>query len=153
MSSSPAFSRRVFVCLTAVIVAAASVGVFSVRAIARPAAVDPHTVTLIIDDLQGYQVRYSALEWSDEMTVFDALKAAESHERHPLELRSRGSGERAFVESLIGLSNEGARGEKRNWIYWVGTEFADTGAGSKRLNPGDVITWKYTQWPGEPGED
>ncbi|MFG0329431.1 MAG: DUF4430 domain-containing protein [Phycisphaerales bacterium] len=107
---------------------------------------EPHVVRLIVDYDDGVRKVFDALEWSKEMTALDALIAADRHARG-IELEYRGSGATAFVVRIDDLENEGGGGSSRNWLFWVNTEVADRGAGSLRLQPDDVILWKYTAQP------
>jgi hypothetical protein len=50
-----------------------------------------------------------------------------------------------FVQSIDGLSGEGATG-RRDWFYWVNGQEASVGAAERRLRAGDVVQWDYRDW-------
>jgi hypothetical protein len=41
------------------------------------------------------------------------------------------------------LQNEGGGG-KRNWIFWVNTNLGDKSFGVYKLDPSDVVLWKFS---------
>lgn len=106
----------------------------------------PHHVKLVVDYDDGVQKTFKSLAWSKGMTVIDAMNLAKAHPRG-IVYEATGSGATAFVLSIDSLKNEG--GGKRNWQYWVNTDFADKSAGAWALEPGDVILWRFTQWKGK----
>ncbi len=106
----------------------------------------PHHVKLVVDYDDGVQKTFKALAWSKGMTVIDAMDLAKAHPRG-ITYDAAGKGPTAFVLSIDGLNNEG--GGKRNWQYWVNTDFADKSAGAWALEPGDVVLWRFTQWKGK----
>lgn len=73
-------------------------------------------------------------------SVFEAMKQLQSEQG--LSWQSKDfAGLGAFVESINGLANN-----PRNnlfWIYYVNDKPAPLGVSSMKLNPNDVITWKY----------
>lgn len=50
-----------------------------------------------------------------------------------------------FVQTIDGLSGEGATGQ-RDWFYFVNGQEADRGAAERRLHAGDVVQWDYRDW-------
>jgi hypothetical protein len=50
-----------------------------------------------------------------------------------------------FVQSIDGLSGRGATG-RDDWFFFVNGEESDSGAGDRKLNPGDVVQWDYRDW-------
>jgi len=104
----------------------------------------PRSVQLIIDYADGVQKRFTKLPWREEMTVYEALLAAGRHPRG-IKIKFRGSGATAFVMQIDDLKNEGFGADAKNWIYKVNGETASLGAGSMRLERGDIILWTYGQ--------
>jgi hypothetical protein len=98
------------------------------------------TVRLTIDYGDGVQKTFVALPWRNQMTVFDALKEAEQHERG-IRVQHTGSGVTIFITSIDGLDNEGARG--RNWRYTVNDQPAGSSAGVMQLSQGDMVLWRF----------
>ena len=43
-----------------------------------------------------------------------------------------------FIEEINGVKND-----KKNWIYYVNGEKANIGISNYKINPGDVVSWKY----------
>jgi len=44
-----------------------------------------------------------------------------------------------FVTSISGIENNG----EKNWIYYVNGVEAQVGVSNYKINPGDIISWKY----------
>lgn len=99
-------------------------------------------VALAIDFGDGFEKRYTALPWTAQMTVADALEAARRHPRG-IQWEARGSGVHALLIKIDDLANEG-RG--RNWIYRVNGKLAEVGIGEQKLEPGDSILWKFEEY-------
>ena len=106
------------------------------------AAAPQPTVRLIVDYGDGVQTHYTALPWKGEMTVVDALAAAQKHPRS-LKITQRGRGASALITAIGGLENEG-RG--RNWLFSVNGKEADVGAGSYELQAGDSVLWEFKEY-------
>lgn len=100
------------------------------------------TVTLIVDYGDGVQKRFTAIAWTKEMTVADALRIAQKHARG-IRVQSRGSGATAFVVQIDNLKNEG-RG--RNWLYSVNGKSANRSYGAYKLAAADTILWKFGKY-------
>ena len=100
------------------------------------------TVRLTIDYGDGVEKSFTRLEWMEKMTVFDALQAAEKHERG-IKLKHTGSGETVFIVAIDDLENEGQGG--RNWRYSVNDQGARMSAGVAELKAGDAVVWRYRQ--------
>ena len=76
------------------------------------------------------------------MTVLDALLAAQKNPRG-IRLKTRGSGQTAFVEKIDDLKNEGSG---RNWIFRVNGKLSNRGCGVVPLKSGDTILWKFGKY-------
>jgi hypothetical protein len=77
--------------------------------------------------------------WQEGMTVLDALLALEPS---GIVVRHRGSGGRAFIESVNGVKNSGSG---PNWLFYVNDKKAERGAGAYPLQKGNTVLWKYTE--------
>lgn len=44
-----------------------------------------------------------------------------------------------FIDSIDGVYGNGSR----NWIYYVNGQKASIGVSNYKLNPGDILSWKY----------
>lgn len=108
-------------------------------------------LTLVVDYGDGVEKRWTALRWKEGMTVADALRQADAMpDPRGLTLRSRGSGERFFVEALDGLANEGGASGSRNWVYSINDVKGGVGAGVAPVRGGDTISWRFTTYQPEP---
>jgi hypothetical protein len=101
-----------------------------------------HTIRLIIDYADGVQKHFTALPWKKDMTVFDAMHAAKASS-HGITFQHTGSGSTAFLTKIDDLQNEGGSG-KRNWLFWVNTSLGDKSCGVYKLDPADVVLWKFS---------
>ena len=43
-----------------------------------------------------------------------------------------------FVEEINGVKNG-----NKNWIYYVNNKKAEIGVSNYKINPGDIVSWKY----------
>ena len=98
------------------------------------------TVRLTVDYGDGATKTFTALAWKDKMTVFDALRAAEKHQRG-IRVSHTGMGETIFITAIDDCENEGA-GE-RNWRYTVNDQPARYSAGVAELKAGDTVVWRF----------
>jgi hypothetical protein len=74
--------------------------------------------------------------WREGMTVADLLNS------NPMvNVDIIGSDESAFLTSINGVANEGARG--RNWMYRVNGKHADRSFAVYELRPGDHVLWTF----------
>jgi hypothetical protein len=51
-----------------------------------------------------------------------------------------------FVDAIAGLRSGRARGERRDWFYYVNGTEADTGAAEREVEGGDRVWWDYRDW-------
>ena len=98
------------------------------------------TVRLTIDYADGVRKQFTSLKWHKEMTILDALKAAQKHGRG-INFEYRGSGSIALLTRIDDLKNEGGRGN--NWIYSVNNDLGDRSFAMKKLAPSDHVLWKF----------
>lgn len=104
-----------------------------------------HRVRLIIDYNDGVQKHFTAIPWSKQMTVLDAMNLARKSP-HGITFSIRGEGSTALLTKIDDLANQGGAREGRNWLYWVNTEFADKSLGAQALEPADVVLWRFDKW-------
>lgn len=113
---------------------------FLVLSLAVGAQAEPkQSVKLVIRYGDGVEKHFTALEWREGMTVLDAMKAAQDHPRG-IKFEYAGKGEKAFLSSIDGVSNEG---DGRNWIYRVNGEKGDRSFAIKTIAAGDVVDWTF----------
>ncbi len=113
---------------------------------ARPAPTQAvHRVRLIVDYNDGVQKHFTALPWKKGMTVLDAMKHAKASP-HGITYEYRGSAANAFLTRIDDLENQGGEADKKNWLYWVNTRFADRSFGIQELEPADVVLWRFGKW-------
>lgn len=111
-------------------------------AVATAADAKTSTIKLVIDYGDGVEVHYRALAHKPNMTVLDALTAAQAH-KHGLTFKHRGSGSFAMLTKLNDVENEGGGTKAKNWLYQVNGKDADVSFGSRQLQAGDVVLWKF----------
>jgi hypothetical protein len=97
------------------------------------------TVALVIDFGDGFEERYTALPFRNEMTILDLLNAAKDHSRS-LPFAFRGKGETAFLTSLDNVGNQGREG--RNWIYYVNGQIGEQSFAITKIQAGDRVAWR-----------
>jgi hypothetical protein len=51
-----------------------------------------------------------------------------------------------FVDAIAGLRSGRARGEQRDWFYYVNGTEADKGAAEREVAGGDRVWWDYRDW-------
>ena len=44
-----------------------------------------------------------------------------------------------FIKAINGIQSNG----DQNWIYYVNDQKAEVGVSNYKINPGDVVSWKY----------
>lgn len=100
------------------------------------------TVKLIVDYGDGVQKHFTAIAWTDGMTVLDAMEIASRH-RRGITWDRRGRGATAFLTRIDDVQNEG---NGRNWIFHVNGKLADCGLGVHPLASGDTILWTFAEY-------
>jgi hypothetical protein len=97
------------------------------------------TVRLVVDYGDGVEVHFTALPWREDMTVLNALSAAQAH-RHGMSFTQRGAGASAMITKIGDVKNEG---DGRNWLYYVNEKQGEVSAGVMKLKPGDAVLWRF----------
>jgi len=101
------------------------------------------SVSVAIDFGDGVELKYTALNWREEMTVQDAMSSVEKHPRG-VKLETRGSGATAMLLKIDDLKNEGGVG--KGWMYRVNGKLADRGFGVYQLKAGDAVLWTFEKY-------
>ena len=81
------------------------------------------------------------LQVKPQSTVYDAMN--ELSKQIPIKFKQFSAGLGAFVEEIDGWAND----SKTNlfWIYYINGQTAKLGVSSIKLNPNDIISWRYEQ--------
>jgi hypothetical protein len=140
---------RLIPAVLALLIVAIAAGAFAPPQIADEKAdkdAPPKTIRLVIDYGDGVEKHFTRLPWTENMTVLDAMKAADRWP-HGIDFAFKGKGDTALLTRIDDLENQNNRAAKRNWLYWINKEFATRGFGVQHLEPADVVTWKFTTWP------
>ncbi len=77
----------------------------------------------------------------EESTVLDLMKKLKEKERLTFESKNFGSGLGEYIESINGKKST----DKEFWIYYINNKKATVGVSTYKLQPNDIITWKYEQ--------
>ena len=100
------------------------------------------TVAVVIDYNDGVQKHFRRITWRSNMTVLDAMVAAQKHPRG-IRFKYRGKGATALLVRIDDLENS-AQG--RNWLYRVNGKLADRSFGTWKVQAGDTILWKHEKF-------
>jgi hypothetical protein len=77
-------------------------------------------------------------EITEETSVYDFMKKLKDEGKISFtEKYYVGMGK--FIDSIDGISGNGSQ----NWIYYVNGQKALIGVSNYKINPGDVVSWKY----------
>jgi len=96
--------------------------------------------SLMIDYGDGRIETYHELSGA---TVFDVLKGATGANGIELEYQDYGGELGVFIESIGGVGKDPA--QERWWQFWVNNKYSQVGVSSFRIEPGDVITFKFAK--------
>ncbi|MCD0459501.1 DUF4430 domain-containing protein [Roseiconus lacunae] len=91
-------------------------------------------VTIVIDRGTGEETTETISDVADGETLESVMKRVES-----AEIKFRGSGTTAFVESIGDLGTTSGEG----WTFTIDDEFASQGIGQLKLHPPTKIRWSY----------
>ena len=115
----------------------------------KPAAA-PLPVRVVIDFGDHSEKHFTKIDFTADMSAFDALRAAQSHPRG-IRIQHSGNGETAFIKAIDDLANDRGPGEgHRFWQFSVNDKYAEVGCGSAKLKPGDTVRWFYTAYTPKP---
>lgn len=81
------------------------------------------------------EIRFIATEKS---TVYEMMGGLRREEKINFSEKTY-AGMGKFIEEINGTKNTGSK----NWIYYVNDKKAMVGVSNYKINPGDVVSWKY----------
>ncbi|MDE2399960.1 MAG: DUF4430 domain-containing protein [Patescibacteria group bacterium] len=88
-------------------------------------------------DIEVNGVKYQT-EISQNTSVYDFMDKLRTEGKINFEDKTYvGMGK--FIESINGIKNTG----DKSWIYYVNGKEAQIGVSNYKMNPGDVVSWKY----------
>ncbi|MCL1797611.1 MAG: DUF4430 domain-containing protein [Eggerthellaceae bacterium] len=87
--------------------------------------------------LDGGEVETFAVNLTENMSAFDALKASGAA------YTSEDSVYGTLITSIKGIK-QGEHGPMSGWLFYLGGEYAPTSADRLMLKDGDVVTWVFT---------
>ena len=116
----------------------------SAGATAAQDAPKPTTVQLVIDFGDGFQKRYTRIDWRSGMTVWDVLQGAAKHPR-PLRIKHQGDKDTLLVLEIDEVAGGGP--DDRHWIYRVNKKLAERSAGVVEVQAGDTVLWRLESYP------
>ena len=102
----------------------------------------PKSVTLTIQFDKEKKKVIKEIPFKEKMTVMDVM--VYSKEKKKITFVHSGKGELAFLKSIDGVKNKGARGD--NWIFRVNGKLGKTSFGIAKLKPGDKVTWTFGKY-------
>lgn len=81
-----------------------------------------------------------------EFSGGSVLALMQEARKNGLEFTSSGEGEKAFIDSIQGISPEGKDKKGSYWIYAVNGKLANQGVGAAEVRPGDSVRWCYLSY-------
>jgi hypothetical protein len=115
---------------------------FATVASATSLASAADAIKLVVDYGDGVEKHFTKLAYKTDMTVLDAMRAAEKH-AHGIKAEVRSSGETAFLTKIDDVANEGSG---KNWVYRVNDRLGDRSIGIYKLKPGDTVLWRFQEY-------
>ena len=106
------------------------------------AQTEQKTIRLVVDYGDGVEKHFTAIRWSEGMTVLDAMDLAKASP-HGITFEHSGTGGSAFLSKIDDLENQGGGASARNWMYRVNDKLATKGIGVYELRPTDEVRWKF----------
>ena len=106
-------------------------------------AVEPKTVSLVVNFGDGAEKHLNRLPWREGMTVLDVMSSAARHPRG-VRFEHRGRGATAFLTQIDGLKNEGGG---RNWIFRVNGKLGVRSFAVRQLKEADQVEWRFGAYP------
>ncbi|WP_054024025.1 DUF4430 domain-containing protein [Bacillus sp. FJAT-28004] len=117
-----------------------------VTPVATPQPAQTVTISIVADEETGTVLAPTTVEIKKDDTVLEVLKKITRKNKIQMEYRGVKGG--AYIEGIDNIY-EFDFGAKSGWMYRVNGEFPNKGAGSFKVNEGDVIEWLYTTDLGE----
>lgn len=103
---------------------------------------EQETVSLEVQFGDGKKKRIEKIPFKADMTILDVMKYAKKNKK--IDYKFRGKNETAFLLSIDGVKNKGARGD--NWIFRVNKKLGRKSFGITKLNADDVVTWTFGKY-------
>ena len=101
----------------------------------------PQFVSVIVDAGDDKAIISPEIAWEDKLTAFKALQKLSEQATFDLEYKNYGGDMCVFVTSIDGKLDPS---KKKWWQFWVNGKYADKGASSYELKPGDSVYWKLS---------
>ena len=120
------------------------IGLVLFLAVSATATQQANNVILVIDYNDGVEKHFTALTWTEGMTVLDAMNQAKEHP-HGIRFAYKGTGATAFLTQIDDLENQGGGAGKKNWVYRVNDKLADKSFGVYEIKAGDTVRWKFME--------
>lgn len=98
------------------------------------------SVSLMIDYGDGRVKTFHDLSGA---TAFDVLKNATDANSTELKYKDYGGELGIFIESIGGIGKDPSG--KKWWQYWVNNKYSQVGVSSYKIQPGDIIEFKFIQ--------
>lgn len=112
------------------------------KQVKEPAPVPKKSITMSIAGADDIILGRVATELEADQTVFDILKQVTREEK--IHMDFSGSNASPYIKGINNLY-EFDMGPMSGWTYKVNGVSPNVGAGSYKLEPGDVIEWIYTK--------
>lgn len=82
-------------------------------------------------------IKYES-EIADQMSVYDFMTQLQNEGKITFKEKNY-PGMGKFIEEINGVKGSG----EKYWIYYINNKKAEVGVSNYKLNPGDVVSWKY----------
>jgi hypothetical protein len=97
-----------------------------------PTTASPSQTTTFLVNNTKYETQITSL-----ISVYDFMTQLQNEGKITFQAKNyTGMGE--FIEAINGVKNG-----NKNWIYYVNGQKAEIGVSNYKINPGDVVSWKY----------
>jgi len=105
-----------------------------------PAPEETNLASLIFTQIDfGNGDTYSAEFESEELTAYSALQKTAEKANYDLNTQQYDFG--VFVQSIDRYESSA----EKSWIYFINGKPGTVAADQRQLQPGDTVTWKYTE--------
>lgn len=139
MHNKKYFFKLVIIFIVAFILGASFAYYFVSRQAFSPAVQEGTDSVSIMFDYGNDKIDVTSLSIpTANATLFDVLKKASDDKKIKFNYKDYGGSLGIFIQSI----NEVAGTEERYWQYWVNNVYAQVGASSYVVQPGDIIIFK-----------
>ncbi|MEK9183131.1 MAG: DUF4430 domain-containing protein [Patescibacteria group bacterium] len=101
---------------------------------------DEKKISVIFKFISPASTKEFSIQVAPQSTVYDAMRELQT--QIPIKFKNF-SNFGAFVETIDNIANDSHA--NLFWIYYINNEAAKLGISFIKLNPNDVITWRYEQ--------